>query len=251
MTFAVASLARSWSIFTTPSVLVFVALSSCLPSVPLPDDIAFSVLIFALALHTLQLHIPHGPTPMFLFPFEICLPLCGLLSRCLSRIILPVLVLFLPVLLLTWSLLCVSLRDVLFSIPVLQTLPAPIQTRTGLFVIFVMEVTLLIPLLLTPLIMTPSLSPKNSSSNNWDRYSESIGLDARKAFVQTVLMYSAPFSFPPPFNLLQLAFQLPLATLRMHGAPSYFLAATERLLWRATVGLIAIVVAGVWLWGFV
>jgi len=249
MTFAVASLARSWSIFTTPALIVFTAFSSSLPSVPLPDDIAFSALILAFALHALQLHFPRGPTPIFLLPFELCLPLCALLSKCIAQIMFPVLMLFLPILIITWSLAYLSLQGALLHIPMLRTLPAPMETRTGLFVILVVELLLLIPSLLTPLIMVPSLPQKNSSSSTWDRYSEIVGLEARKAFVQAVITYSTPHTFPPPFNLLQSFFQLPSALLRAHGVPSSFLAATERVLWRITVGPTAIVIAGMWWWG--
>ena len=248
MTFAVASLARSWAWSSIPFLVVFVSFSSCLPSHPVAGDIPFSILLLALALHMLQLHFPSGPSPILLLPFHICLPLCALLAICMSQVVFPVLTFFLPIILLTWISLSLSLKDTLPLDTTFRLLPSPMETRVGLLAILGIEVMLLIPSLLTPLILTGSFSRRDRLTSTWDRYSEAVGVEARKYFARAVMAYSTPHAFPPPFNLLPLLLQLPSATLRAHGAPSSILAALERSLWRLTVGPIALVVSLLWLW---
>jgi len=248
MAFSVASLARSWTISSLPFLVVFVAFSSCLPSHPVPGDISFNVLLVALALHTLQLHLPSGPGPILLFPFHACLPLCALLASCLSRVIFPVLALFLPVMLLTWISLCLSLKDNFPLNAAFHLLPSPMQTRVGLLAMLGIEIALLIPALLTPLVLTGPFSQRNHSVRSWDRYSETIGLEARKYFVRAVIAYSTPHTFPPPLNLLPLFLQLPSSTLRIHGDPSSVPAVLERWLWRITVGPVGFVVSLLLFW---
>jgi hypothetical protein len=121
-------------------------------------------------------------------------------------------------------------------------LPSPIETRIGLLAMLGIGIVLLIPALLTPLVLTGSFLQRIHPGRSWDRYSEAVGLEARKYFVRAVIAYSTPHTFPPPLNLLPLVLQLPSATLRTHGDPSSALAVLERLLWRITVGPVGAVV---------
>jgi hypothetical protein len=106
----------------------------------------------------------------------------------------------------------------------------------------------LIPALFTPLVLTGSFSQRNNPGSSWDRYSEAVGLEARKYFVRAVIAYSSPHTFPPPLNLLPLFLQLPSATLRTHGDPSSALAVLERLLWRMTVGPVGLILSLLLFW---
>jgi hypothetical protein len=224
---AATSLRRSWS--SIPFVLTLASLVSCFPSTPIPghveDDFAYGILTIAFILHILQFLLPSGPTPIFLLSFEFWLPICALLSNCISQVFIPTLFFFIPLLSMILKILYLSLRDLF---------------------LLAMETMLLIMLVTLILVMKPSPSPKSSP---WDRYSEKLGLDSRKIFVRAVVRYAGPYYFPPPFRLFQFILWPPSAALRARGASSAYLDTLERILWRITVGLIAAVVAGLWVWG--
>lgn len=250
----ITTLIRPWSLGSLPSLLVFLSFIFSLPSIPLPNDTSFMVLHLALALRILFLHFPLPPSPLFLLPFRISLPLSVLLTHSVSRVFFPIILFFLPVILVSVLLLSLSLGDTTFRFLTLD--PTPMQTRTVFLILAFIVTLLLILTLVMGASKFPSLSVADnavsSQSQKWDRFSEHIGLDARRAFVRSLLRYSKPTYFPPPLNFLQVVLiRLPAVIFITLGKKSYlpFLETLERLLWRATVGPIACIVAGFWLWG--
>jgi len=247
--YSVSICSSPWSKHSLPFILVVAAFLLSWDNAPRPDDVSFTMLHLALAMHILQLHAPCPPSPLFLLPVHNSLPLSALLSYGTRRIFFPVLLYFLPALLCAAFVLSISLTDTFFPLdPVLLVNP-PIETRSAFLALFAMVVLVLFT---SPLILL-AFPPTSSASNPWDRYSKHIGLDARRAFVHAVIRYGTPYLFPPPFNIIQLVFvRFPLAVLRYiggHAAVTHFLVA-ERVLWGIMVAPVAILVNGVWGWGW-
>lgn len=255
----VALLARPWTWKNAPALLVLLAILFTLPATPLPEDSSFMLLHLALALQILLLHFPLPPSPLFLLPPHETLPLSLLLTHSMSRLFFPILLFFLPVLLLSAALLSSSLADTTFRIALFSMTDAPpMQTRT----VFLFLGALVILLLLLSLVMGAAKFPvlsttdesKSPDGTKWDRFSKRIGLDARRALVSSLLRYTPKDSyyFPPPLNILQvLLVRLPgLMVFVFWGSkPSPILKTVERALWRATVGPVVCVTAALWLWG--
>jgi len=249
--FQLSFLAQPWSFLTAPFLLIFLALLSSLPTVPSPGDTSFNILLLALGLHIFQLHLPHTPSPIFLFPLDRSLPLSTLFRDGISQVAYPAVIFFLPAFLLTSFLLSFSLADTFLEFINLDlglgihtmVTPTPMPTRTA-FLVFFSAVLVLFSFLAMAFSSLPQ-----TGSNSWDRYSKSGGLAARKAFVSAVITYATPYTFPPPFNLLQLVLiRVPSFGMRMLGIPyASYLAKGERILWRLTVGPLAVVIASaVW-----
>lgn len=250
------SLARPWSLSTTPFLLVFLALLVCLPTVPFPGDTTFTILLLALAFHLWQLHSSCTPSPIFLFPVEKGLPLRTFLGQSTSRILFPALMFFLPVLLLTAFLLSISLADTFLQVIYLHFSslgPAPMETRSALLTLFGVETLLLaISLSILALSFSSRALPPDRPADAWDHYSTPVGLDARRSFARAVAAYPTPYTFPPPFSIIRLLLiQVPSVVFHLIGLDSLYpyLETVERILWRITVGPVALVVAGLWLWG--
>jgi hypothetical protein len=256
--FPIALLAHAWSMRDLPFVLVWFSFAFSLPSVPHPGNTSFIILHIALLVQIMLLHYPQPPSPLYLIPCYQSLPLSILLTHSMSRMLVPIVLFFLPVLLLATLLLSFSLADEGFKFFFLETLdPSPMQTRTVFLVLFAIVTLLLLLSLFVGAAKYPSLSDADQSmtpfGQRWNRYSRRIGLDARGAFVHTLLRYSKPYYFPPPLNLLHLLFvRLPGAVWSLFGMkePSPHLEAVERILWRISVGPIAGATAGIWLWSF-
>jgi hypothetical protein len=238
-----------WSIHSLPFVLVVVTILSNWPNGPRPGDSWFSILHLALAMHLLQLHAPHAPSPVFLLPVESSLPLSSLVVYGVKRIFLPGLLYFLPITLFTAVVLSLSLADT-FQLGLLPLGSAPIESRRPFLALFAIAILVLIS---SPLIVLGTPQPSSSNLSPWDRYSTPIGIDARRAFVRAVVLYGSMCMFPPPFNIIQLVFvRFPLTVLRHsgnQGVAKYILIA-ERVMWRVIVVPQAAVVGGVWLWGW-
>jgi len=253
-----ALLARPWSIQHLPFILVLLSFVFALPSVPLPSDTSFMVLYIALAVQILFLHFPHPPSPLFLFPCHQSLPLSVILTHSMSHMFIPIVLFFLPVLLLAALLLSLSLADSTLKLSLTNMLdPSPMHTRAVFLALFAAAVILLLLCLIMGAAKFPSLSVADKSvtpyGQSWDRYSRRVGLDARRAFVRALLRYSNPYYFPPPLNLLHLLFvRLPCTVLSVFGksGPSLHLEVVEQILWRVTVGPFVGVIAGIWLWNF-
>lgn len=251
LVYSLTKLLRSSSLSATPYALVVAAFFTHLPSVPLPDDFAYAILLFAFSWVIVELHVPHYPTPLYFLPFDKVLPLMILIWHGVSRIFVPVLVFFLPAIILSLFLLSTSLWDMFpQGLASIQAVPAPLEARMG----FLLLCSLLLLLLLLSLgilvLKYPSLSSKSSSST-WDRYSGHIGMEARRVFINVVVEYSAPFYFPPPLNILQSLVQLPakLGARSRHKERIEKAKMVERGVWRVSVLPLAWAVGGLWLWG--
>ncbi|KIM85412.1 hypothetical protein PILCRDRAFT_817424 [Piloderma croceum F 1598] len=256
--FPIALLARAWSMRDLPFVLVWSSFAFSLPSVPYPGDTSFMILHIALFVQIMFLHCPHPPSPLYLIPCHQSLPLSILLTHNTSRMLVPIILFFLPVLLLATLLLSFALADEGLKLSFIDTLdPSPMQTRTVFLVLFAVVTLLLLLSLFVGAAKYPSLSNIDQSvtpfDRRWNRYSRRIGLEARGAFVHALLRYSKPYYFPPPLNLLHLLLvRLPGAVWSLFGMkePSPHLEAVERILWRISVGPIVGATAGIWLWNF-
>ena len=255
MLFPMTLLTRAWSMRELPFALVWFSFSFSLPSVPHPGDTSFIILHFALIVQIILLHFPHPPSPLYLIPCHQSLPLSIFLTHSMSRMLVPIVLFFLPVLLLATLLLSFSLADEGIMLSFIETLDSsPIQTRTVFLVLFAAVTLLLLLSLFVGAAKYPSLSNTDQSvtpfGQCWNRYSRRVGLDARRAFVHALLRYSKPYYFPPPLNLLHLLFvYLPGAVWSLFGMkePSPHLEAVERILWRISVGPLVGATAGIWL----
>lgn len=250
--YAASQLFRPWGLVNTPYILVFLAFLSCLPSVPFPQDYAYSVLLAALCLDILQLHFPIYPTPILLLPPNQALPLSVLIAHGTFKIFLPVILFFLPAILLASFLLSISLSDTFLPIFTLTTLePSPLEARMAFLSLLTITFILLICSLAMLILVYPTLSSQGPQ-NSWDRYSKSIGLDARRRFASTVVTYSEPHFFPPPLHVIRVVFLAP--SLVLPRLPRWkdwqpWLNGLEAVLWRILVLPGALVVAGFWGWG--
>ncbi|TFY68363.1 hypothetical protein EVJ58_g1067 [Rhodofomes roseus] len=235
-----------------PYILVLGAFTSYLPQVPCPDDVAYGVLLFAFSWMIIDLHLPMSTSPLHLFPAEIILPRSVLILHGISRVFIPTVTFFLPALLLSLFLLSTSLADLFPDSLGTPFAPAPIESRVAFLSLFAVLFLLMVCSLVMLVLVYPSLASR-PSSNPWDRCSKSIGLEARRFFIRTVVRYSAPYSFPAPLNLLQLIVYLPVATLTFTGGVSTAIAngpgLFERILWRMTVAPLGAVLGAFWLWG--
>jgi len=250
-------LARPWSIRSLPFLLAFLPYIFSLPSVPQPDDTSFMVLHFALGLQILFLHFPHPPSPVFLLPFQLSLPLSTLLTHSMSRMFFPVVIFFLPVTFLAAVLLSASVAETTLGfLSMIPSDPSPMQSRVVFLLLFAVVILLLLLSLIVgaakyPFILMAEDKMLLPLGQNWDRYSRRVGLDARKTFVAALVRYSQPYYFPPPLNVVQLVFiRLPWRVLLILGKKGPFphLEVVERILWRASVGPIVWLMSGVWLW---
>ncbi|KAI0053283.1 hypothetical protein FA95DRAFT_717743 [Auriscalpium vulgare] len=250
--YSIASLCRSWNAYVVPCVLVSSAFILSLPSSPFPGDSSYSVLLVAFCVHIMLLHLPRTPSPNFILAPDVTLPLSTLLWYEFTRTLYPVVLFYLPAILVSTYFLSVALAD---SIPRFVVLPfttaSPMETREAFVLLWaligflVVSSTILLVLFSASMMAT---SPRPLSP--WDRYSQPVGYQARRIFTTAVITYSAPNFFPPPFNLLDLFFiRLPTVILRIAGRKDLsFMNRTRIILWRCTVAPIGLVVAGCWLW---
>ncbi|KDQ63816.1 hypothetical protein JAAARDRAFT_170026 [Jaapia argillacea MUCL 33604] len=267
--FSASSLVRPPPLLSWWAILVLPAFIFSLPSVPFPGETSFQVLLMALSLHILVLHLPISPSPVLLFPFERALPLSTLFWHSFSRIYYPALLFFLPAFILSAYLLSCSLFDTFeihqnFIPSVLTFLPAPMDTRTAflslvilillLFMLFTMLLVLLFPFLASR--ARPSLG--HAAPDPWDRYTESVGLDARRAFLRAVWTYtpnpnshSSPYFFPAPFNLAQVVLvkvpEVMLAAVGKQDVGTFRY--VEGVLWWVLVMPVCVVMGAFWGWG--
>lgn len=255
----VALLARPWTLKNAPALLTLLAVLFTLPATPLPEDSSFMLLHLALVSQILLLHFPLPPSPLFLLPPHETLPLSLLLTHSISHLFFPTFIFFLPILLLSAVLLSLSLTDTTFRLTLFSMTDAPpMQTRTVFLLFSAFVIIILFLSLVAGAAEFPALStagePKSLNGTRWDRFSKRIGLDARRAFVSSLRRYNPQDSyyFPPPLNILQvLLVRLPgLMVFVFRGSkPPPILKTVERALWRATVGPIVCIAAGLWLWG--
>ncbi|KAI9460834.1 hypothetical protein BJY52DRAFT_1260855 [Lactarius psammicola] len=243
MIYSTASLLRPPTFLVAPFVLVAGAFFF---------NTSYSVLLGAFFIHVLLLHLPRTPSPNFLVSPEVTLPLATLLWHEFTRTLYPGVLFYFPATLLASFFLSVALED---SIPhfLISTFagPAPMEARVTFTLLWGMLVSLMIVSSVLLVLFSASLLPVSSQPVcPWDRYSVVVGLRSRRIFATAVAAYSVPYYFPPPFNLLQIMFvHIPRHLLRLFGKKeSLVVEQVEGILWNLTIGLLAFIVAGCWLW---
>ncbi|EGN97214.1 hypothetical protein SERLA73DRAFT_183873 [Serpula lacrymans var. lacrymans S7.3] len=253
-----ALLFRSPSIRTIPSLLIFLAFILTLPSVPSPGDSSFAIMQMAFISHVLLLlHSSEIPSPLFLCFIKQSLPMATLLFHGLTRIFFPFVLFYLPALIISTFLLSISLADTFFAgYTTLSFQPTPVDTRFAFFCLFILEPLLLIASLGMAAATFHSSASSANDLKGWDRYSKPIGLTARRSLLRAARSYAAPYTFPPPLNLVHiLAIRLPRVMLYLFGQEHSVVYAAmgwmERWLWGSCVGTLAVLVSGLWLWGLV
>ncbi|KAK0246053.1 hypothetical protein EDD85DRAFT_944433 [Armillaria nabsnona] len=205
---------REWALLvlslSTGSVLVLLAFVLAAP--PFPEDASFGLLLVAVFVSTFQLQ----PVP--------ALPLFVGLRKRVAETVFPIVALFLPALLLTCFLLSASLNDVFLTAAV------PMETRSLLLLLlFAIILAVFFSIVLAP-------SPVHFGNDKWKRYGPAVCREARLTYYRTVVTYSNPCYFPPPFNLLDLVL---FRSLSFFGIP---IQPARILFWRLTVGVIAYII---------
>ncbi|KAJ3801653.1 hypothetical protein GGU11DRAFT_768373 [Lentinula aff. detonsa] len=235
---SVSAMLHSWTT-SMPFALTLLAFVFKLPSAPFPSDFAFNILLLSIVLLLVQLHLPFSPSPFLLFWPERSLPLAVLIVNGILGTTLKVLMFFLPVLLLSILFLSYALSDV-FLLSSFAHGPAPMPTRELFFIVAVFT---FISMVLSVLILVPIFPTPARKSASWDQYSVSIGHKARVQFYHSVIRYSKPYPFPPPFNILYFV----LISVPAHALPYFdisisFLFILQKILWRVVVGPFVVIV---------
>ncbi|KAJ3990532.1 hypothetical protein F5890DRAFT_21836 [Lentinula detonsa] len=236
---SISAILHSWTT-SMPFALTLLAFVFKLPSAPFPSDFAFNILLLSIALLLVQLHLPFSPSPFLLFWPERSLPLAVLIVNGILGTTLKVLMFFLPVLLLTILFLSYALSDV-FLLSSFAHGPAPMPTRE---LFFILAVFTFISMVLSVFILVPIFPTPARKSASWDQYSVSIGHKARVQFYHSVIRYSKPYPFPPPFNILHWV----LISVPAHALPYFdisisFLFVLQKILWRVVVGPFVVIIS--------
>lgn len=248
--YSFATTCRASSAYIVPSLLVFASFIYCLPAIPYAGESSYIFLLAALVLHVLSLHLPIAPGLNFIPAPRHTLPLATLLWTEFTATFRTIVLFYLPAFLLATYLLSIALVD---SIPqgpdpnVLSLLAAPMDSRQ-VFVALWIIIVLLILISTGLLIMhKPSSTSPEQSCDPWDRYSQAVGHCARRVFIRVLTDYSTPYFFPAPFNLLQvILIRLPAAILHWTGGVKLQMVQdAEAILWRCTIGLVAMLVEGI------
>lgn len=250
--FAVAMLARPWTIKMLSPLLVVLAFLLSMPSWP-----SFSTMQLAFATQLISIHLPSPSSPFLFIPPRLSLPLMVLIKRSIFLIFTPIVLFYLPAILLAAILLSLSLADTSLNLnPILDySTTSPMGSRITFITLFGILALLLLLALVTGAAALPSLCkadlPSTSYESTWDAYGPRIGLCAREEFVRTLVWYSTPCYFPPPFNILQIFISggpSALWILAGYQQPHKGLHTLEKFVWRVTVGPLVTLVAIIWLW---
>lgn len=248
--YSASKMSQPWSIRTTPYIFLVLAFVSCFPTVTFPDDFAYSILLFVFSWNVLELHLPQPPSPVYLFPLPQTLSLATIAWHGLSRIFFPVLAFFLPAFLLSMFLLSTSLSDIIPMIFLGDPLrPAPMESRIAFVTLMALLFLLMLCTLAMLVLVYPFLSSTDNSTSPWDRYSVSVGLEARRLFVCTVAKYAAPYVFPAPFNLIQLVVvRIPRMLFIVLGGTgiTQYLHTAEVTIWRVFITPLTSILAGMY-----
>lgn len=257
MVFALAMLARTWSIKTLSPLLLAFAFLFSMPSRPLPGNICFSAMQLAFTIQLISIHLPSPTSPFLLIPPNVSLPLMVLIKRSVSLVFAPITLFYLPATLAAAFLLSLSLEDTFFNLKLTlnHSTASPMDSRVTFLVLLGILVLLLLLALVTGAAALPSLCkaglPSVPHEKTWDKYGLHVGLRARKHYIRALVWYSTPYYFPPPFNILHILIVVGPSTLRTlvgYREPYKPLQTLEKLVWRVTVGPWVAVVASLWLW---
>lgn len=239
--YALSRVFQTWSLATPPFGLVLISFLASLSWTPLPETFAYILLLIAFSWNILLLHLPVHPSPLFLPQPEHILPLAVLVWRSLARTFIPILSFFIPGLFISFVLLSISLNDVFLLRPMVAftSISSPLQCRVvffGLLVIFFLS--LYFALGFSVLIHPFLASDEGPARSLWDRYSKSVGLEARQVYLHAVQTYAASYHFPAPLNLLHvLLVRIPRTWLIVAGLQALptWLEFVEIALWRTVV----------------
>lgn len=233
--YSIASLLWYWSPVGLIHALILVAFFISRPKSPIPDTFPFLLLIVFVALRAYLYHLPYAPSPLYLFTPHRILPLPSLLHSVQNRIVIPVVLLFIPIFLFSLFMLSFSINDTFLT---WAASPAPMQSRIA----FLVFASLVVVLLLSSLFMLSTQHDRSSSTNyGWDKYGSTVGFDARISFLQTLLVYTSN-NFPPPFNFVRMVtIGIPTNVLRI----PLWDTALDKILWRLFVGpFVAVITLG-------
>ena len=240
---AVSSLFVPWTLHCLSHLLILLAFVFTLPSEPLPGSLTFVFLHLALIVHVVSLHLPYPPSIVYLLYPSISVPLSSLLVQSAIRLLLPLMLFFLPALLFATCLVSASLT---YSPPFFVN-EVPMDTRASFFLLFVLVVSASLFSFSVSLSATDMSLP--TSAEPWDRYTPVVGRSARKMFYRAVARYTG-HTFFPPFNVLLLITVIPAFFRQLLGYPRlHVLKEMQMFLWRISVGILAVVVGCIWLWG--
>ncbi|KAI0335341.1 RNI-like protein [Cubamyces sp. BRFM 1775] len=204
------------------------------PSYALFGSFTFTLLLLAFYWEIVLLHFPVLPSPLLLASPDVVLPLSTLARRSLSRLIVPA-VFFIPGLFVSFFMLQLEMTPFFARfgpglIPTDRSATYLLLFTTFLFFLYCATIysMLVHPFLAVSQGYKPDMDP-------WDRYTESVGLEARKGFFHAVRRYGTAYYFPTPFNLVQvLAVRIPrlmLVTFRRSMAAER-ITALDKALWR-------------------
>lgn len=252
--YALSRLFQAWSLATPPFVLVLISFLASHHSTPLPESCTYTLLLVAFSWNILLFHLPVHPSPLFLLSPEHILPLAVLIWQGLARTFIPVLAFFIPGLLISSVLFSLSMNDMFLISPAsaLVPMPSPLESRVvflGLLTILFMSLCCAIgfAFFIHPFL----LQHERPARSSWDRYSDSVGLEARQVYVHAVQTYATPRYFPAPLNLLHVVLvRIPRAGLIVTGlkVTTRWLEIVENILWRTVVAPFAFAVSTLWLW---
>ncbi|KAI8995565.1 hypothetical protein BD414DRAFT_435578 [Trametes punicea] len=252
MIYTLSRLANPWSSSCIPRVLVLTSFLSCLPYVPMPNSFTFSVLLFSFCWEIILLHLPGlQPSPLLFLPADWILPLAVLARRSLVKLLAPT-VYFLPGLVACLFMLQLSLIPSLSTFALYSLYPVPMDARVTYFSLLTTFLLFLCCSFVYSLLVHPFLATlEGPKASIWDRYTQSVGLEARQSFMRAAITYGTPYYFPRPLNLGQvLLVQIPRFFLvsNWRDSSAKTLALLDSVLWRITVGPAAFVLSGFWLW---
>lgn len=241
------------------SLLAFLSFLLSFPDTPRPWTTPFTFLLLSLMLHTFNLHFSLLSPALLMSPSWI-LPLVTLYRLLIARVLRPAFYFCLPVILGACVLLSTSLEDLNLivrapsnAISALALASTPEQTRLAAAIMLGLALAMLLYLIhgvstLFPLVIAPPRTPVSP----WDAFGREIGVVARRTFVTALLRYSEPYFFPSTLRLVVLVcVSLPTSIIRVTGKTEMAQRVREgvkSLLWRALIGPMGLVVAGLWLW---
>ncbi|THH10551.1 hypothetical protein EW145_g1256 [Phellinidium pouzarii] len=236
------------------------AFVSSLPSTPEANDTSYTPLLLSFSLHIIQLLVPQAPSSVTLIPQTFAFPLSVMLQDLITSIFIPAFFFFLPVFLVSFVLLSISVSDIFLAISNSMSLdPAPANARLTLLTLLFILLILFFSLITSMVLSSPSRSPTFDSSpaipRTWDMYGSNVSLSVRQHFLRSISIYSTPHFFPAPLNLLWIIMvYCPCTLLRMIHQKRWAVrikGTVEPVLWKVAVMPLALVFGAFWAWGMV
>ncbi|KAF8633926.1 hypothetical protein AX15_001111 [Amanita polypyramis BW_CC] len=228
LVFTAGGLLRLRSAHKLSYALTALAYISSIPGPPKPTQPSFILLTLSMGVHIAELHLARYPSPVYLFPVDLCLPLVVYLRQKFAQALIPVLLYLLPAFLFSAYLLSVSVADTFLGSLGVFT-PAPMETRVT-YLIF----SGLVATVATSCAVLISLGAPSITVDRWDRYSRAAGHEARISWFRIIVDCSKPNMFPSPLTFLQVPHLL--------VPSSDVVGLVERQIWRGVVGPFALVI---------